>query len=315
MVVGSQGLKESRTLTDSMYNWQTDIAPRLGRLVEVNEGFSTAKRGILEMPDGVSIFVKLATDASSHKWIQKEVEVYKVLQRQRYQYSPQLLSYSNDMSAFALEYLDGYIFDKKWTIGMLTEVMMARKELAKLKSFFENNLDYSINSVIDSRNHWAILSDNLKLLATLNDALLYINQNKIQISPESVAQFAAEMASWSPSTSSLVHMDIRLDNFGFNTKNGTGKLIDWNWLCVGDEKLDVASLFISIEMKSNLKPYELYPTYYSRQSLLYLAGYWIYQLAVTAGDNTVISPLRKHQANSAVTALTMLNYDQGTING
>ena len=315
MVVDSQGLKESRILTDSMYNWQTDIVPRLGRLLEVNEGFSTAKRGILEMPDGVLIFVKLATDANSHKWIQKEVEVYKVLQRQGYQYSPQLLSYSNDMSAFAIEYLDGYIFDKKWTIEMLAEVMMARNELAKLKSFFENNLDYSMNSVIDSRNHWAILSDNLKLLATLNDALLYIDQNKIQISPESVTQFATEMASWSPSTNSLVHMDIRLDNFGFNTKSGTGKLIDWNWLCVGDEKLDVASLFISIEMKSNLKPYELYPIYYSRQSLLYLAGYWIYQLAVTAGDNTVISPLRKHQANSAVTALTMLNYDQGTING
>lgn len=292
----------------STYNWQTDIVPHLGRLVEINEGFSAAKRGILEMSDGASIFVKLATDTNSHKWIQKEVEVYKVLQSNKYQYSPQLLSYSNDMSAFAIEYLDGYIFNKKWTIEMLTEVMVARKKLAKLKPFFKNNLNYSISSVIDSRNHWAILSNDLKLLTTLNDTLLHIDQNKIQILPESVAKFADEVAVWSPSKDSLVHMDIRADNFGFNAKNRTGKLIDWNWLCVGDEKLDAASLFISIEMKSDLKPYELYPTYFSRQTLLYLAGYWMYQLAVAAGDNTTVSSLRKHQASSALTALAMLSY-------
>lgn len=285
------------------YDWQKDIEPLLNQLQSVPGGFTEAKRGLLVLADGTRAFIKIAEDDDTRKWIRKEVEVYMVLGRENYAYAPRILSHSPDKTALAIEYLETHQFDHPWDESMLREVMDARLALKELKPFFEGNETYNLHSVVNVQSRWPSLKND-EALARLN-RVLHETGNNMVIDPGQVEQFAQEMLSWKPREDTLVHQDIRADNFGYDPTGKQGKLVDWNWLCIGDELMDVTPMFVSVQKNSGIDPYELYPELYSRESLLYIAGYWL--AALNKVDITApISPLRAHQAASAVVALSML---------
>lgn len=285
------------------YDWETDIAPYLSNLQPVPGGFTEARRGLLKLPSGEILFVKIAEDDDTKKWIHKEAEVYKILNRENYAYSPKLLAHSSDKTAIAVEYLQNHQFDHRWSETMLQEVMDARISLQKLKPHFEGNDAYNLHSVVSVKSYWPNLLDE-DTRSRVNKLLHSIGSELI-IGLKMVEQFAEEMNDWKPREDTLVHQDIRADNFGYDPAGKKGKLVDWNWLCIGDNLMDVTPMFVSMRKHSNLDPYVLYPDMYSRTSLLYIAGYWLWRIS-EINEKSQISPIRAHQATSAEVALAML---------
>lgn len=62
----------------------SDIEKSLKTLSKVDGGFSSARRGIVTLPDSLQVFVKIGVDDATKRWAKKEVEVYRSLQRQSY---------------------------------------------------------------------------------------------------------------------------------------------------------------------------------------------------------------------------------------
>lgn len=288
----------------SNYDWEADIVPRLHSLQPVSGGFTETKRGKLTMPDGTALFIKIASgDADTKKWVAKEVETYKILGEHGYTHAPRFFAASSDSSGFATEFLDKHIFNHVWDERMLQEVMSARKDLEALKPFFEGNELYDLHNVVSVRSRWSDLAND-SVLERIQHALSEAGVS-ITIDRAMVDTFASEMSDWKPRQDTLVHQDIRADNFGYDPAEKAGMLVDWNWLCIGDTYMDVTSMFVSVRKLSGIDPYTIYPELYSRQSLLYIIGYWLAALSEVKLD-AYLSTLRAHQAQSVEVALSLL---------
>jgi hypothetical protein len=70
------------------YNWRRDIEPHLNALEDAAGGFTAAKRGVVTIGDGTKVFVKIAVDELTRKWLKKEIRAYKKLNRLGYQLRP-----------------------------------------------------------------------------------------------------------------------------------------------------------------------------------------------------------------------------------
>ena len=283
------------------YDWQQDIEPLLKNLQPIDGGFTNANVGTLQLNDGTIVFIKEAIDENTKKWTKKEAAVYGILNQELYEFAPRMISKKADSSSIVLEYLADYEFDRKWDEAMLVEVIVAREELKKLKSHFENHEDYYLHNVTNFCSRWPEISD--EKIERINRVFKECSID-VQFDRKIVDEFAEELSNWKPKEDTLVHQDIRADNFGYNSDTKKGKLIDWNWLCIGDDLLDITSVFINI-YRSGLNPYENYPDFYSRNSLLYFISYWFAAIS-DVGLNEEIPRLRAYQAQSAFSALQML---------
>ena len=119
------------------YDWQVDIWPRVPRLRQSEQGFTSAYTGLVTLADGSLVFVKCATDENSAHWARKELKAYKELQAAGYDYIPRLLAANAEGTAFATQALIGYDFSPQWNTDKLHAVMRARKDLKAARYLFE----------------------------------------------------------------------------------------------------------------------------------------------------------------------------------
>ncbi len=287
------------------YNWESDIVPHLGKIQAVEGGYTSAIRGIVTLPDGKKVFVKNANDEMTKKWLSKEIKVYEILNKAGYEHIPKLLSRSDDYSAMVIEYLEGYSFENKWDEDKLTAVLTAQDSLKQYRDLFMNDPEFHLGDVVDLGTKWPKLleAENVKVI---NTKLLKLDI-KTQFTREQIERLAQLHEGWLIKEDSLVHEDIRADNFGYDPKTKTGKLIDWNWICLGDESLDTTPLFINI-YQSGFNPYELHPEKYDKKMLAYLLSYWL--VIILNGDEDSSArewKLRTAQAKSIEACAELLN--------
>lgn len=100
------------------------------------------------------------------------------------------------------------------------------------------------------------------------------------------------MQAWYVHQDTLVHDDLRADNFAYDPQTKTGKLIDWTWLCVGDDALDVASLCVGAT-RSGFDVYSQYPDLFDEQAIVSTLGYWLEVLGTSDGQ---LTDVRRSQA-------------------
>lgn len=273
----------------SFYDWQTDILPRIPGLQQADQGFTKAYTGLINLADGSQVFVKCAMDENSARWARKEIKAYKALQEAGYDYMPRLLAVNSDETSFAIQALLGYDFAPSWNDDKLHAIMRARKDLKPLRYLFESDQDFSMRKVVGVQNRWPALRDEA-VLARANDLLM--RSQGITITPELVARCGDSMQTWQVQQDTLVHDDLRADNFAYDPQTRTGKLIDWTWLCIGDDALDVASLCVSMS-RDGYAVYDRYPSLFNEQAVISTLGYW---LEVLGSSDGVLSEVRKSQA-------------------
>jgi hypothetical protein len=288
----------------TIYNWSIDIKPHLDSMQNVTGGFTPAKRGIVTLKDGSKVFVKIATDDNTTKWLKKEIKAYKKLLSIGYKHIPELLCYSEDETAIAIEYLDGYSFENVWDKNKLDAVIKAQEALTELTYHFIGDNNFRSDDVMDLDIKWAQLLD-ANNLERVNEKLDKLGAH-ISFSKEQIEKYQKLHEGWSLKEDSLIHEDVRADNFGYDPISKEGKLIDWNWLCVGDSSLDVTPLFISMH-KGGFNAYKYHPEKYDQKMIVYLIGFWLTSILNGDEDSSEREwSLRESQADSLKVCLELL---------
>lgn len=264
------------------YDWQTDILPRIPGLQQSEQGFTAAYTGLINLLDGSQVFVKCAMDENSARWTRKEIKAYKILQEAGYDYMPRLLAVNADGTSFAIQAMLGYDFSPSWNDDKLHAIMRARKDLKSLRYLFEADPDFSMRKVVGVQNRWPSLRDET-ILARANDLLE--RAQGVSVSSAMVERCNEIMQAWHVRQDTLVHDDLRADNFAYDPQMKVGKLIDWAWLCVGDDALDVASLCVGVA-QSGYDIYGKYPSLFDEQAIVSTLGYWLEVLGMSDGQLT-----------------------------
>lgn len=297
-------MKQPTTVTPQL-DWATDVQPYLHTLQPVAGGFTKAKPGIVTLRDGSRVFVKLSHDDQTHAWLRKEIKVYRLLNGTDYAYIPTLLAWAPDGAGMAIEYMLGASFEAVWDADKLAAVTEAQVALRQYKQLFTDDADFDLEHVVSFVNRWPKLveKDNL---GTLNTRLAVLTKN-VRIPRSLAMQYAAELDDWRPRRDTLVHQDIRADNFGYDSTHKQGKLIDWNWLCIGDQWLDRTPLLVSM-YRTGFNPYKQHPDYMDRPSLIYILGYWMSSILLASAQMSDHErTLRENQAESIRTCLELLS--------
>ena len=129
----------------------------LHTLKQTEGGYSGAKRGIITLPNGKKMFIKIALNDSNNKHINREIEVYRWLQPKNLSFMPKLHSYTD--GGLLIDDLSDYDFSDTWTDQKLVDVMAFIDTLADTKiddsDDFLKSLDYD--------NGWQVLVDDTNL--------------------------------------------------------------------------------------------------------------------------------------------------------
>ena len=289
--------------TPVLIDW-TLIEANMGTFLPARSGFTLAKRGFVTLSDGRAVFVKIGTDDTTKKWIAKEIDVYLFLQSNGYKQIPQLVSVKEDSTAFALEYLDendGWEWETTWTEARLRKTFEAMDSLADIKSTELPDSFTKIRMMREIKNSWHLFEDDstarTKLTAKLNASHRQDISNGIFES-----DFLAQDLNFNFPQNELTHYDIRSDNCAWNNTTQQVKLIDWNWLQLGNRDIDTNSLLVSVVRSGFLVPSTM-TSRLNKNALIWLAGSWFGACIDSLDDSTSeSSALREYQLQSAIVA-------------
>ncbi len=280
-------------------NWQRDVMPYLSTMQPVDGGYSLAERGIVTIADDIKVFVKIAEGATTKKWLKKEIRAYTILNDAGYPFIPQLLAYNSDQSAMAIEYLENASFENIWDKDKLDAILNAQQELTKYIHNFTDDPDFTLESVVGLDSKWPQIIQ-VDSVNSINQKFVNLGVD-VTFSVDQLQSYEAMLAGWTIADDTLVHQDIRADNFGYDSVNKTGMLIDWNWLCIGDKSLDRTPLFVNMYI-SGFNPYDFHPETYDPKMLAYMISFWLERILSGDPDENALTRKRMHAQAASVKA-------------
>lgn len=233
-------------------------------LVPATRGYSKSIRGTVNLKDGRQVFVKIAVDEATKRWVDTEIKAYKWLAKQNFKHTARLLS--SKQGALAIEDLSHLDFSEKWDIDRLNATLAATDELAALKPGAHDSFKR-----LDITNGWHALSKDetsrFKLLERLS-------AEGLKMTIENIERYGV-ITDGREQGDVLVHADVRGDNAAYDAKNGKVYLIDWSWFSLGSRQLDLAAFLVHVE-KGGLNVKAHVPRRLDRKAALYMAGFWFY---------------------------------------
>jgi hypothetical protein len=289
--------------TFSLLEWDV-IDDSMDTFVPAHSGFTLAQRGFVTLPDERVVFVKIGTDATTKKWIAKEIDAYLFLQSNGYEQIPKLLSIGKENTAFALEYLGaskGWEWDSAWTESRLDKTFEAMASLAQLGTTELPDSFTTIRMMKEIKNSWQIFKDDSiardKLISKLNICNRQDISNTIFKS-----DFLTQDLNFNFLQDDLTHYDIRSDNCAWNRKTQEVKLIDWNWIQLGNRDIDANALLVSVVESGSTLSSDM-ASRLNKNALIWLAGSWFGACIGSVESNmSEDSSLRDYQLRSAIVA-------------
>jgi len=253
-------------------NWQ-EVDKGLSALTPVEGGNSDARRGILTTPEGAKIFVKIGVNEHTKAWASKEIKSYEFLKENGYLYIPSLLATNDDATGFAIDALlaeDGWDWSDTWNKERLDATLAATDALAAINP--DPKYAELLKPVItDADNGWA------KLIASPEQQAALAAKLQSASGPDIIANLTSHTersATYRVQHDTLVHDDVRADNAPWNKGLGEVKLVDWNWLELGDRKIDLAAALVHTH-KSGFDVLKDYSDRLDPAALHWMAGFWL----------------------------------------
>lgn len=294
----------TNSLDGSSITW-SEIDAALHNLVKADGGFSSAHRGIVTLPGGEQVFVKVGVDDNTRKWAKKEEVAYRFLKQHDYPFIPELLAISDGETSFALEPLNadnGWDWSETWTKARLDKTLEAMDILAAIVPGDEDKTSFQQSTIDETDDGWQPLVEDVDRQAILLSKLRAAGHDELA-SMLDFAAMAERSARYVFINDALVHNDVRADNCPWNERTGTVKLVDWNWLQMGDRRIDLAAMLTHVQNAG----FDLRPDYADRldsDALHWMAGFWF---------NSATKPiwpggpehLRERQLAAGVTALQL----------
>lgn len=267
----------------------------------VEGGYTSARRGLIRLEDGREIFVKIGASKNTNEWASKEIRAYDFLKENNYTHIPELLAVNEGKTGFALEALrpqDGWNWSEAWDEKRLRATLAITDELAAIKP--ESKYAELVKPVItDNDNGWA------KLMASQELPLLMekLRESEGADLVAGLEDHIEKGSRYKLSHDTLVHDDIRADNSPWNESTGQVKLVDWNWLELGDRKVDLAALLAHVQ-KSGFNVLPKFADRLDPDALRWAAGLWL-ESGIRAIWEGGPEKLRELQLNSGITALRL----------
>lgn len=293
-------LKSNREVAVNSIAWE-DIKVALPTLQPVQGGFTKARRGIVTLPDGKTVFIKIATDELTKKWINQEREAYHWLTGQGFAHMPALLAETD--GGIALPNLQAWDWsENSWTDSKLEVFLQAIDDLAVLgnsaKGHFEN-LSYG-------KNFWPELTQDVSAYQWLHKYVLDEEWHALEaiFANKQQCQTYNALAATEPwRGTDLTHSDVRADNCAYNQKTGEVQMVDWNWLCLGNKRFDESMLFVNAaKAGADLRNFV---GRFDKACLAAIMGIWLASAEREAPDEHMTT-LRLFQLQNALTAHSLL---------
>jgi len=263
-------------MSDNAIPWR-DIEKCLDGLRGVHGGFTAARRGLVTLPDGRVVFIKIGVDDRTKGWAKREVNAYQFLIRSGYPFIPKLLSVNDDKTGFALESLsdaDGWDWSYVWTEERLAKTLEAMDWLAALPVGGSDRTYFSEEIISEDDDGWAPLAASEELQEVLTANLRAMGNTELANYLD-VAAMAAKSAAFEFAGDTLVHNDLRADNCPWHAVRREVKLIDWNQLQLGDRRIDLAATLVHVH-KSGLDVLEWCAPRLDADALHWMAGFFFY---------------------------------------
>ncbi len=239
--------------------------------VPTSGGYSLAKRGIVALASGEKVFVKLATEENSQRFIPKEIVAYKWLKEKSYKHIPELLLSRAD--GIVLPDLSKFDWSNLWTEKKLTAVLKAIDELSELPITKEDRK--RLPPVIVA-NGWQELQSNPKLYTKLMEKLGDYPKLKTAIKEhlneyiQICDNYQANSAEFKP-----IHADIRADNLAYDETTDDVYIVDWNWMGLGNKGMEDVGLLVNVA-HSGFDVEAFCPERLDKRAALLLTGFWLF---------------------------------------
>ena len=231
---------------------------RLSRIE--SRGYTTAFHAIAELDDGRTVFVKAGADEATSTFLREEITVYRTVQ------APFMPAFhgadERDPPILVLGDLSGCFSTPPWTDSEIAAVIVLIDRLRSTSAPAE------LGSAEQYRADWVGRWDRVAADPEPFLALGLCSPEWLETALPKLSA-AAKAATFAGDV--LVHTDIRSDNLAF--VDGEARLVDWNWACAGDEKLDLACWLPSLAAEGGPPPESLMPEG-GRELAAMLAGVW-----------------------------------------
>jgi hypothetical protein len=210
------------------------LAARLARLLgseplsarPVTAGYSPARRSIVTLEDGRSVFVKSATADWTHDALLVEGRVYESV---RGDFIPERIAFDPESPAvLILEDLSGARWPPPWEDGDVTAVLTA---LAGVHEATPPEGLPRLAEVVSYRTTWSAVASDPAPFLSLGLASEEWLRAALPVLVEAQRQAALD-------GNALVHQDVRSDNIALS--DGRARLVDWNWAAIGSSDMDLA---------------------------------------------------------------------------
>lgn len=211
-------------------------------------GHTPARRWVVTLEDGRRAFVKVATDELTASWLRDEHLLYSLLRGAPFM--PHYVGWYDDkrLPVLAIEDLSEAAWAPPWTSERVEAVLACLAEIAGTPA--PDGLPLADDDHLGVQDGWREIEGEPQAFLALGLCSAPWLERALPVLRE-----AAESASLGGEA--LLHFDVRSDNVCFRA--GRAVLVDWNWACVGDPRVDVAFWLPSLEAEGGPPPEEILP--------------------------------------------------------
>lgn len=282
----------------------SDIEDKLETLSSVEGGNSDARRGIITLLNNQKVFIKIGVNDHTKAWASKEIKAYAFLAEHSYPYIPKFLSKNEEENGFAIEALtreEGWNWSDTWDGPRLEATLKAMDALADIRpSSAYTELLKPVLSEED--NGWIKLEASEEQKANLLGKLETVGKAH---AGEDISTQAKKSKDFRMQFDTLVHFDVRADNCAWNKSKELVRLVDWNWLQLGDRHLDLAAMLTHVH-KGGFNVLEKYSERLDAGALHWMAGFWFEAASKPIWPGGP-AKLRDTQLQAGITALDLAN--------
>ena len=211
-------------------------------------GYTPARRWVVALEDGRTVFVKVATDELTASWLRDEHVTYSVLRGAPFM--PGYVGWADDgeRPVLVLEDLSAGRWPPPWDRAMVAAVLAALRQIAATPP--PEGTSLAEDDAREVGGGWdEIAKDPSPFLALglCEPAWLGTHLDALRAAAAE-APFAGD---------ALLHFDVRSDNICI--REGRAVLVDWNMATVGNPHLDVAFWLPSLQAEGGPRPEHVLP--------------------------------------------------------
>ena len=213
---------------------------------EIQRGYTPAKRLVVSLADGSSVFIKVATTELTAGWLRNEQRIYQALSGP---FMPAYIGW-DDHPAFPLlmlEDLSAAFWPPPWSEERIAQVVEMLNAVANTPVPVPLASSGVFEALIQGWANVAQEPESFLSLGLVSDSWLQ------QALPILLNQPYEEAVAGD----ALLHLDVRSDNICFKADQAI--LIDWNNACLGNPKLDFGGWLPSLAAEGGPRPETILP--------------------------------------------------------